>query len=183
MILLGRRTNIHGSTLSQTHIDFETAWSVLRYHKTTQPSNSNPPPHSFILPTPTQRNPQKVKLANKPVPTVRIMRNIAPTNSPVLQRTMLNRAARNRPLQRIRARLDGEVRQRDLQAVACSQVRQAEVAGADVFGGDLQFVVAAVVAFLPLQLFVVADQEGGLVVGFDEGGVGAERGVGGDGWE
>ena len=96
---------------------------------------------------------------------------------------MLNRAARNRPLQRIRARLDGEVRQRDLQAVACSQVRQAEVAGADVFGGDLQFVVAAVVAFLPLQLFVVADQEGGLVVGFDEGGVGAERGVGGDGWE
>ena len=179
---MGRRTNIHGSTLSQTHIDFETAWSVLRYHKN-NPAKHFQPTTSFILPTSTQRNPQKVKLANKPVPTVRIMRNIAPTNSPVLQRTMLNRAARNRPLQRIRARLDGEVRQRDLQAVACSQVRQAEVAGADVFGGDLQFVVAAVVAFLPLQLFVVADQEGGLVVGFDEGGVGAERGVGGDGWE
>ena len=62
------------------------------------------------------------------------MRNIAPTNSPVLQRTMLNRAARNRPLQRIRARLDGEVSQRDLEAVARSQVRQAEVAGEHTLG-------------------------------------------------
>ena len=62
------------------------------------------------------------------------MRNIAPTNSPVLQRTMLNRAARNRPLQRIFARLDGEVSQRDLEAVARSQVRQAEVAGEHTLG-------------------------------------------------
>jgi hypothetical protein len=49
-------------------------------------------------------------------------------------------------------------------------------------GGDLELVVAAVVAFLPLQFLVVADQEGGLVVGFGEGGVRAEGGVGGDGW-
>ena len=62
------------------------------------------------------------------------MRNIAPTNSPVLQRTMLNRAARNRPLQRIRARLDSEISQRDLEAVARSQVRQAEVAGEHTLG-------------------------------------------------
>jgi hypothetical protein len=41
-------------------------------------------------------------------------------------------------------------------------------------GRDLQLVVAAVVAFLPLQFLVVADQEGGLVVGFGEGGVGSE---------
>jgi hypothetical protein len=70
---------------------------------------------------------------------------------------MLDHAASDRPLQRIGARLDGEVGQRDLQAVARAQVRQAEVAGADVLGGDLQLVVAAVVAFLPLQFFVVAD--------------------------
>jgi hypothetical protein len=142
--------------------------------------HSHSPSHT--LPTPTQRNPQKVKLANKPLPTVSIVRNIAPTHSPILQRTMLNRAARDRPLQRVSARLDSEVGQRDLQAVARAQVRQAKVAGADVLGGDLQLVVAAVVALLPLQFFVVADQKGGLIVGFDEGGVGAEGGVGGDGW-
>jgi hypothetical protein len=85
------------------------------------------------------------------------MRNIAPTHTPILQRAMLNHTARDRPLQRIGARLDGEVGQRNLQAVTGPQVRQAEVAGADAFVGDLQLVVAAVVAFLPLQFFVVTD--------------------------
>ena len=108
------------------------------------------------------------------------MRNIAPTNRPILQRTMLNLPASNRSLQSIRSRLNGEICQRDLEAVAGTEVRQAEVAGAHVLGGDLQLVVAAVVAFLPLQLFVVAEQEGGLGVCFSERGVGAEGGVGGD---
>jgi hypothetical protein len=110
------------------------------------------------------------------------MRDIAPTSSPVLQRTVFYHTASDRPLQSISACLDGEVGQRDLEAVACAQVRQAEVAGLYTLGGDLELVVAAVVAFLPLQFLVVADQEGGLVVGFGEGGVGAEGGVGGDGW-
>jgi hypothetical protein len=110
------------------------------------------------------------------------VRNIASTRSPVLQRTVLNHTASNRPLQGISTRLDGEVGQRDLEAVASAQVRQAEVASLHTLGRDLQLVVAAVVAFLPLQFFIVADQEGGLVVGFGEGGVGAEGGVGGDGW-
>jgi hypothetical protein len=137
---------------------------------------------SHFLPTPTQRNPQKVKLANKPVPAVSIVRNVASTSSAVLQRTVLNHTASDRPLESISTRLDSKVGQRDLVAVASAQVRQAEVAGLHTLGRDLQFVVAAVVAFLPLQFLVVADQEGGLVVGFGEGGVGAEGGVGGDGW-
>jgi len=136
---------------------------------------------NHILPTPTQRNAQKVKLANKPVTTVSIVRDIASTSRPVLQRTMLNHTAGDRPLQCICARLNCEVGQRNLKAVTRAQVRQTEVAGAHAFGGDLQLVVAAVVAFLPLQFFIVADQEGGLVVGFDERGVGAEGRVGGDG--
>lgn len=95
-----------------------------------------------------------------PIPCLRIHRDIRAANLalPLLQRTCLHHAARNRSRKPIRTRGDREIRQRNLKRIASRDRRATPVLRLDLLLGDVQFGVAAVVPLLPLEFWIVADK-------------------------
>lgn len=133
------------------------------------------------LATTTERHTSEVEIAHKPFSTVRVKRHIASTDRAILQSTVLNLATSDGSLQRIATLEDSEISKAYLIAIASPDIRQPKVARAHSFRRDLHLVVATIVSFLPLQLFVVTNKQRGLVVCLSDGRFGSEGGVGRDG--
>lgn len=96
---------------------------------------------------------------NKPLSGHGVMRQVRHDNIAPLQNTVFHSPARDGPTQPVRSRLDSEIGEADFISIPRQQAREAEVLGFDLLRRNVKLVVASIVALLPLQLFIVSDQQ------------------------
>lgn len=118
------------------------------------------------------------RLPHKPLPRLRVVRQVAQRDLAALQAARLRPAAADGLREPVLARPHAEVRQRDLERVARPDVREAEEGRAQLVGRDPQLEVAPVEHLVPVQVRVVRGEEVALAVGGGHGGFARGRGRG-----